>query len=149
MTKPEENKLYIKEVVLKFKTTRRVSANLDSPLKVFNYFKKKIGDDTQENFVAIYLNNKNMEVGWRLISKGTITETVVHPREIFSGALLCCASSMIVLHNHPSGLLTPSSDDCSATRRLVEASKIMGIELLDHVIISDKDYLSMKEEGYL
>ncbi len=80
---------------------------------------------------------------------GTISEALVHPREVFREAIREAGSSIIIAHNHPSGVLTPSREDIHTTKRIKEAGEIIGIELLDHLIITESSYLSLKEEGYL
>jgi DNA repair protein RadC len=94
---------------------------------------------TQEGFFVICLDRKNRPIGRTRITLGTLTSTLVHPREIFRIAILASAASIIVVHNHPSGDPAPSSADIQITRQLREASKIIDIELLDHVILGTKE----------
>jgi len=103
----------------------------------------------QEYFITITLDGANHIIEKRVISIGTINQSLVHPREVFSPALVSNATSIILAHNHPSGVLTPSYEDVSVTKRLGESAKLLGIELLDHVIISKNGYLSFKDEGLL
>jgi DNA repair protein RadC len=91
----------------------------------------------QEGLYAILLNNKNFPKGRVLISLGTATASLAHPREIFRAAILAGASGIILAHNHPSGDPSPSTADISITRQVREAGKIIGIELLDHIILGD------------
>lgn len=84
-----------------------------------------------------------------IISIGTITEAIVHPREVFRDAIREGGSGIIVTHNHPSGILTPSRQDIETTRRLVEAGKIVGIPVVDHIILTNSSFYSMKENGYI
>jgi DNA repair protein RadC len=84
-----------------------------------------------------------------VVSIGTISEAIVHPREVFKEAIRESGSSIIVAHNHPSGEVNPSKEDISTTKRLSEAGRLIGIPLLDHVIVCDSSYYSMKENGYL
>lgn len=103
-----------------------------------------------EHFIMLSLSSKNEVIGFHTIFVGTLNASIVHPREIFQQALLNNAASIIVAHNHPSGDPTPSQEDISITRRLVEAGKILGIELLDHLILGHGDkFVSLKEKGYL
>ena len=83
------------------------------------------------------------------IFKGSLNSSLVHPREVFKEALKNSAASIIVCHNHPSGDPTPSKEDINVTKRIKECGNIMGIELLDHIIIGDNKYISLKERGYL
>ncbi|PKL40782.1 MAG: DNA repair protein RadC [Spirochaetae bacterium HGW-Spirochaetae-1] len=140
----------IREVTLKYKTGERVREyKMGSPEAVFNFLKDKIGDEAQENMVALYINNKNELQSWALVSRGTISETIVHPREVFKCALLSNASAVIMVHNHPSGHLKPSMEDINATKRINEAGMLLGIPLLDHIIISSEGFYSMRQEAFL
>jgi DNA repair protein RadC len=144
-----EQNLKIKELVVKYKSTRENAFNVSSPGEVYKFLKKKIGDEPEEVFVALYLNTKNMVVAYRPLARGTINEAMIHPREVFKYALLANCASVIVAHNHPSGSVTPSREDISVTQRLLNAGKVIGIELLDHVIVTDKSYESLKESGHI
>lgn len=141
-----------REVEVKYKVIDRKNRgkiNLNSPQKVFEYFKPVFENECQEKFIVACLNNKNNLQGWICVSIGTVSETIVHPREVFKSAINMNSSSIIILHNHPSGVLTPSQDDIKTTNRLVEGGKILGIDVLDHVIITDEDFFSLNEEGYI
>src|SRR3989338_2225981 len=100
----------------------------------------------KEHFIALYLNARNQLVHKETISMGTLNANLVHPREVFEPALKHSAAGIMVAHNHPSGDPKPSEDDLEITKRLVEAGKIMGIEVVDHVIVTKNSYLSFKEE---
>jgi DNA repair protein RadC len=104
---------------------------------------------TQEHFVCLYLNTKNQVLHKRTIFIGSLNASIVHPREIFKEAFRRSAASIICLHNHPSGDPAPSKEDIEVTKRLVECGKIIGIDLLDHLIIGEHKYVSLKEKGYL
>jgi len=103
----------------------------------------------QENFVALFLNVKNQVIHQQTIFIGSLNASIVHPREIFREAVKRSAASVICAHNHPSGNPNPSPEDIEVTQRLADAGKIMGIELLDHVIIGDHQFVSLKELGYM
>src|SRR5699024_9242352 len=103
----------------------------------------------QEHLVAMFLNTKNQIIHRETIFIGSLNASIVHPREIFREAVRRSAASVICAHNHPSGDPTPSKEDIHVTRRLVEAGKIMGIELLDHLIIGNNVFVSLKEKGYM
>ncbi|GGI10486.1 RadC family protein [Gottfriedia solisilvae] len=103
----------------------------------------------QEHFICLYLNTKNQIIARETIFKGSLNASIVHPREVFKEAFRRSASSIICLHNHPSGDPTPSREDIEVTKRLVECGKIIGIELLDHIIIGEHKYVSLKEKGYV
>ncbi len=108
-----------------------------------------IADANKEFFMALYLNTKNGVLKQEVISIGSLNANIVHPREIFKTACMISASSIIVAHNHPSGDPTPSREDIEITKKLHEAGKMMGIELLDHVIIGYDRYYGFKESGQL
>ena len=105
--------------------------------------------EVKENFVVLLLNTKNQILGHRVVSIGSLSASIVHPREVFKEAIKVNAASIIVAHNHPSGDPTPSREDVAVTKRLVKAGNIMDIQVLDHIIIGDSKYLSMKERGYM
>ncbi|HOF60864.1 MAG TPA: DNA repair protein RadC [Candidatus Latescibacteria bacterium] len=103
----------------------------------------------QEHFVCLYLNARTQLIHKTTISVGTLSGTLVHPREVFAPALEHSASAVIVVHNHPSGDPTPSRDDLALTHRLVEAGLIMGIEVIDHIIVGRDTWVSLKQTGEL
>lgn len=97
------------------------------------------GYPTQEVFYAVYLNRRNRPLGRHLLTVGTLTSTLISPREVFRGAILSNAAALIVAHNHPSGDPSPSRADISVTTQLKEAARIMDIDFLDHIIVGTKD----------
>lgn len=108
-----------------------------------------ITDKKQEYFLCISLNGANEVIGNRVVTVGLLNANQVHPREVFVDAISDRAASIIIAHNHPSGILKPSPDDIATTRQLVDAGKILGISVLDHIIITKKSYLSLKEMGFM
>jgi DNA repair protein RadC len=104
---------------------------------------------TQEHFVCLYLNTKNQVIHRQTIFIGSLNASIVHPREVYKEAVRRSAASVICVHNHPSGDPTPSREDIEVTKRLAESGKIVGIELLDHLIIGENKYVSLKEKGYV
>ncbi|KHF28037.1 hypothetical protein LR68_03097 [Anoxybacillus sp. BCO1] len=104
---------------------------------------------SQEHFVVLYLNTKNQVMHKKTVFIGSLNASIVHPREVYKEAIKRSAASIICIHNHPSGDPTPSREDIEVTRRLVECGRLVGIELLDHLIIGDKTYVSLKEKGYV
>jgi DNA repair protein RadC len=121
---------------------------ISSPADVDGLLRGRIANLDRENFVAVLLNTKNEVIGFPTISVGTLSASLVHPREVFKPAIRASAASIVLAHNHPSGKVGPSREDREVTRRLTEAAQIIGIEVLDHVILGD-GYLSMKEHGIL
>jgi len=108
-----------------------------------------IADKKQEHFLCISLNGANEVIGNRVVTVGLLNSSQVHPREVFADVISDRAASVILAHNHPSGVLKPSPDDIAITEQMVEAGKILGISVLDHIIITKKGYLSFKEKGLM
>ena len=97
--------------------------------------------------MCLYLDGANHICETRIITIGTLNQSLVHPREVFSPAVEHRCASIIVAHNHPSGILSPSSEDIEVTQRLKESGKLLGIELLDHVIFTKDSFISLKDEN--
>ena len=116
------------------------AANLVSP---------DLRSEKREHFVALFLDTRNQVTRRKTISIGGLDASLIHPRELFKEAISCLAASVIVCHNHPSGDPTPSQEDLDITQRLIQAGKIIGIELLDHVVIGDGKWVSLKERGLM
>lgn len=108
----------------------------------------RIHEEPEEYMYMICMNTKNRIIGVFEISHGTVNASLVNPREAFQKALLANAVSVIFMHNHPSGDSTASREDIEVTKRLSEAGRIIGVEVLDHIIVGDS-YSSLKEKGYL
>ncbi|MDF2703749.1 MAG: radc: repair protein RadC, partial [Rubrobacteraceae bacterium] len=121
---------------------------ISSPADVDGLLRGRIANLDRENFVAVLLNTKNEVIGFPTISVGTLSASLVHPREVFKPAIRASAASVVLAHNHPSGRVEPSREDHEVTERLAGAAEIIGIEVLDHVILGD-GYFSMKEHGML
>ena len=116
-----------------------------SPLEIAEQcwdFRKK----DKEHFAVFFLNTQNQITSREIISMGTLNTSIVHPRECFKTAILKNSASVIFAHNHPSGSLEPSAEDISVTKRLCDAGKLIGIEVLDHVIVTSESHKSMKEQ---
>jgi len=109
----------------------------------------EIREERKEHFVCLYLNARTQLIHKALISVGTLSGSLVHPREVFAPALEHAASAVILIHNHPSGDPTPSNDDLNLTHRLVEAGLILGIEVIDHIIVAKERWVSLKQTGEL
>lgn len=122
---------------------------LNNPQNIYEYFKYKIDDIKQECFYCLYLDNKKHLIDYKLLFIGTINISIVHPREIFKLAYALSSSSIICLHNHPSGNVSPSDEDNILTKRLVEIGHLLGIEVLDHIIIGDNTFYSFYEHNNL
>lgn len=121
---------------------------LDSPKLVFEYLKEKIGKEKKEHFTILFLDTRNKLIVSD-VSVGILNASLVHPREVFSSAILNKTSHVIIAHNHPSGDSTPSDEDAITTKRLVEAGKILGITVTDHIIVTNNSYSSFAELGLI
>lgn len=108
-----------------------------------------IREKKQEHFICITLNGAGEVIEKRVVTVGLLNYSPVHPREVFADAITDRAASVIFVHNHPSGTLEPSRQDIEITRQLAEAGTILGIRVLDHIIVTQRGHLSMKEQGYL
>jgi DNA repair protein RadC len=120
-----------------------------SPEDVVKAAKNQLKGKRREHFLVLCLDTRNHLINTHKVSIGSLDCSIVHPREVFKDAISSCAASVVFVHNHPSGDPTPSEDDIKLTKRLVEASEIIGIEVLDHIIVCDKDFLSMKAKNLL
>jgi len=105
--------------------------------------------ETKEMFITLHLDGKNRIIVMDLVSIGSLNQSIVHPRKVFKTACLSNAAALILIHQHPTGDPSPSSEDIEITRRLKEAGEIMGIKVLDHIIIGQDEYLSFVERGLL
>lgn len=114
--------------------------------EIFNYFKHTLGQESQEFFYTVILDNKHRIISKRLISLGTLNQSLVHPREVFAPAIQLRAAAIILVHNHPSGDPTPSNQDIAITQRLQDVGEIVGIKVLDHVIIGSQDFFSFVDD---
>jgi len=118
-----------------------------TPEDVVSLLGGRLKDKKKEYFVVILLDTRNQLIKISEISIGSLDASIVHPREVYKEAIAASAAAVIFVHNHPSGDPAASEDDISLTKRLAEAGEIVGIDVLDHIIIGDKDYLSLKREG--
>lgn len=116
---------------------------------IANYYMERLRHLQQEHFVVAMLDSKNRLIKDKVISIGSVNATIVSPRDIFKEALKYNAVSIIVLHNHPSGDSTPSSEDFDVTHRLVRAGNLLSLQVLDHIVIGDREYYSFKEKGII
>ena len=144
------------EIQACFELARRISMEqvddldvIDHPEILIDWLQKEIGGAKQEHFLAVYLDARNHVLRHRILFKGTLDASIVHPREVFKEAVLVSACRILVVHNHPSQDLTPSRADKAITLRLKETGEMMGIELLDHLIVSASDYFSFRSHGLI
>lgn len=124
-------------------------ASIMRPEDVIEWFEFEYGSMPQECFIALYLDTKSKLISHRVLFKGTLNESVVHPREVFKEAFLQNANSVLLAHNHPSGDCTPSKADFEVTYKMVHVAMTMGVNLIDHIIVGQNQYYSFKEHKYL
>jgi len=141
------------EIIACFELGRRLLQNkksvlILSPQDVWDEL-KDIRDHKKEHFVVFYLDTRNQEIQREIISVGTLNANLVHPREVFEPAIGHHAAQIIVAHNHPSGNTEPSPEDIAVTKRLKQAGELLGVELLDHIIITREKFASLKELGQM
>ena len=122
---------------------------ISSPNDAYEMIKERLEDSDREQFIIACLNTKNEPTNISVVSVGILNKAIVHPREVFKTAILSNAASIMAFHNHPSGDTVPSQQDIQLTNRLYEAGELLGIKLLDHLIIGDGTFTSLKEKGYL
>lgn len=122
---------------------------ITSPNDAIDLIRVLLEDCDREKLVVCCLNTKNEPTSISTVSVGSLNSSIVHPREVYKTAIISNSASIIIAHNHPSGNTTPSKEDINITERLKEAGKIIGIELIDHLILGYGEYLSLKEKGYL
>ena len=138
---------YRLELVKESSKVYEVESKISSPSAVRDYIEKifKLSTQAEEVLVLLVLDTKNNVIGAFEVSRGSLNSSIAHPREVFKRALLLNGASIILAHNHPSGDVTPSREDILVTKRLMEGGEILGIEVLDHVIVGDYRYMSLKE----
>lgn len=139
-----------------FELGRRLESFVDDPIRkirspadVYSMLYPKLRELKKERLTTLHLNTKNEVIREEVVSIGSLNANIVHPREVFRSALMEASASVILTHNHPSGDPSPSREDIAVTKKLVEGGKILGIDVLDHVIIGDGSYVSLKDEGFL
>lgn len=139
------------ELFKRFKTLRGQNQNykISAPIDIANLLMNEMSDLNQEVLKLIMLNTKNKIIGIKDIFKGSLNSSIVHPREIFNEAVKRNSASIIICHNHPSGDPSPSKEDINITIRLKECGSIMGIDLLDHIIVGNTKFISLKEKGII
>lgn len=121
--------------------------NISSPDIVYDICDEMLKDCDRENMIVICLDTQNKPTNINIVGVGSINSTIVEPREIFKTAILSNSNSIIIAHNHPSGKVKPSYADIFLTKRLIKCGTLLGIKILDHVIVGDKEYFSFKENN--
>ena len=123
--------------------------HVKSPIDAYAILNGYMAGLDRENFVVLMLDTKNKVIGINTVSVGTLSASLVHPREVFKPAIISNAAGIILAHNHPSGDPAPSREDIEISKRLSDAGKLLDIKVLDHVIISDGNYASLREKNLL
>ena len=123
--------------------------SLSNPEEIYKSSKYLFYDKKQEYFYCLYFDNKQRLIERKLLFMGTINKSIVHPREIFKEAYLLSASSIVCMHNHPSGDVNPSVEDIELTKALVEIGKVANIPIIDHIVVSNNSYYSFYENSIL
>ena len=138
-----------REVPPSFLGSTTVITQIQSPADVFNAFKALFINQVRERFIVGWLSSSNHVIGYEIITEGILNSSLVHPREIFRGSIVATCASILIMHNHPSGNLEPSREDISITKQIVEAGKIIGIPVHDHIIFTNNTYTSFIEKGLI
>jgi len=124
-------------------------AAIRGPGDVFAHFHPSLRLATQERFIALLLDGRHRVMREEVVSQGTLTASLVHPREVFRPALRESAAALILVHNHPSGDPTPSAEDREVTRRLVRAGELLGVRVIDHIVVAERGFCSLRDEGVM
>lgn len=136
--------------LIKESSIQYIGRKVSSPSDAANLVNDFLYDIDREVLVVVSLDTKNQPTNLSVCSMGSLNSSIVHPREVFKTAVLSNAASILIAHNHPSSDPTPSQEDINITKRLYESGKILGIDLIDHIIIGDKTkFVSLKEKGII
>jgi len=143
---PDERAMLVKEIACRYGEKRILGQSFNSARQVYEHFKIRLGTARQEEFNVLLLDNKHRVIHEKMITLGTLNQSLIHPREIFAPAIELRAAAIILIHNHPSNDTNPSDQDKEITKRLSEVGEIMGIKVLDHVIIGDGYFSFVDQE---
>lgn len=135
--------------MVKEKTSLYANRKIASPSDAAELLREFLENSDREMFLVCCLDSKNQPTCINVVSIGTLNSSLVHPREVFKTAILANSHSILVAHNHPSGDLSPSKEDIAVTQRLNDVGKLIGINLIDHLIIGSQNHASLKDQGYL
>lgn len=138
---------FIREVAVRYVgRSARIATSIRRPLEVVEFLRRVVRDDAREHFVALYLDGRHRPIAHQIVSIGTASASLVHPREVYQPAILVGACAVIVAHNHPSGDPSPSREDREITRRLAQAGALLGISLLDSVVFTRTgEFVALRE----
>lgn len=138
---------FIREVRVNYVSTDTTKFKISDPRQIASFVRLIMVDNSREQFFSLYLDANHQVASYSMISIGTANQATVHAREVFQRAILSGAIAVALAHNHPSGSLEVSSADVEVTKRLIEAGKLLGIHVLDHVIVTDSSYVSLREDS--
>jgi DNA repair protein RadC len=128
----------------------RPPIEINGPEAAYQLLRKRFKHgESREHFILVLLSARNTVIGVETVSVGSLNASIVHPREVFKPAVTQAAASILLAHNHPSGNVDPSDDDLALTKRLVQVGELMGIPVIDHLIVGNGNYTSLKQEGHL
>ena len=146
-----ENGLDLVRIRMAPDRTLKTQEPVSTPIEAVDLITREFGDLDREVFMVLNLTCHLQAINLNICSMGTLNYTIVHPREVFKASILSNASAVLLIHNHPSGILEPSKEDIDLTERMVSAGKILGIDVLDHLIIGTKEkaYTSLRELGVM
>jgi DNA repair protein RadC len=152
-----ETRYHLRTVVWRFQESTedlptlkgRRSVFLRSPKDVVRWYGEIFTDHVRERFLVFWLDALNKVLGFEIVTEGILNSSLVHPREVFRGAIVATAAAVIIAHNHPSGAHEPSDDDLAITKQLVESGKTLGIPVQDHIIFTGSGYTSFAERGLI
>jgi DNA repair protein RadC len=145
---PDERVDLVREIAARYGENRILGQSFNSARQVYDHFKIRLSTAKQEEFHVLILDNKHRVIEEKMITLGTLNQSLIHPREIFAPAIELRAASIILIHSHPSGDTKPSKQDIEITKRLCKVGEIMGIKVMDHVIIGD-GYFSFVDDGIM
>ena len=137
------------KLIVAFELSKRINSGkicekvVKNPSDIAKHYMEKLKDLKKEYFIAVFLDSKNKIIKDEVISIGTLNSSLVHPREVFKEAIKQSANSIILVHNHPSGNIEPSDEDCRVNKVLVETGNLVGIKVLDHLIVGNEEFVSL------
>ena len=142
---------FVREISLRYRGPKRREAfnPIVSPFEAARFIRRVLPDNVREHFVALFLDGQNQVASFYVVATGAAASCPVATREVFQGAILAGALSLVVAHNHPSGGVNPSIEDRAITKRLCEAGSLLGIPVLDHIIVGTDNFYSFKDSGEL
>jgi len=135
----------IREAVVRYRGSRKPLEGIRSPADAARFVRRVVGGDAREHFVSLMLDARHRAIAYQVVSVGTATASLVHPREVFQPAVGLGACAVIVAHNHPSGDPTPSPEDREVTDRLIQAGRVLGIQVLDSIVVTEAGHVSIRE----